>query len=67
MEKQTIAIGGMGCAACAQKVEKAIGNVEGVQSVLVDLAAGKADVSYDPAKANLSDIRAAVEKVGYAV
>ena len=65
MEKQTIAIGGMTCAACAKRIEKAVGKVEGVLSVSVNFATEKTTVSYDPRKTKLTDIRAAVEKAGY--
>ncbi|MDR2522435.1 MAG: heavy metal translocating P-type ATPase [Synergistaceae bacterium] len=65
MEKQTIAVGGMTCAACAMRVEKAVGKVEGVLSASVNFATEKATVSYDPHKAKFSAVRAAIEKAGY--
>ncbi|MCL1940538.1 MAG: heavy metal translocating P-type ATPase [Synergistaceae bacterium] len=67
MEKQTIPIGDMSCAACAARVEKAIGKLEGVASVSVNFATEKATVSYDPRTVDLAVIRAAVEKAGYIV
>ena len=65
MKKQAIPIGGMSCAACAARVEKAIGKLEGVLSASVNYATEKATVSYDPQTVKLSDIRAAIEKAGY--
>jgi Cu+-exporting ATPase len=61
----TIPIGGMTCAACAQRVEKAIKKLDGVTSVLVNYATEKATVVYDPQKIRLSAIRETIEKAGY--
>jgi len=61
----TIPIGGMTCAACARRVEKAIGKLEGVESSSVNFATEKATVAYDPRKVRLSAIKAAIEKAGY--
>ncbi|MDR2175647.1 MAG: heavy metal translocating P-type ATPase [Synergistaceae bacterium] len=65
MTKQTIAIGGMTCAACAKRIERAVGKVGGVLSVSVNFATEKATVSYDPRQAKLSSIRGAIENAGY--
>jgi Cu+-exporting ATPase len=61
----TIPIGGMTCAACAQRVEKAIKKLDGVASVSVNFATEKATVAYDPAKARVSTIKESIEKAGY--
>ncbi len=61
----TIPIGDMTCAACAQRVEKAIRKLNGVASVSVNFATEKATVSYDPQQVRLSAIREAIEKAGY--
>ncbi|HWR22860.1 MAG TPA: heavy metal translocating P-type ATPase [Feifaniaceae bacterium] len=61
----TIPIGDMTCAACAQRVEKAIRKLDGVNSVSVNFATEKATVSYDPQQVRLSAIREAIEKAGY--
>ncbi len=58
-------IGGMTCAACAQRVEKAIKKLDGIESVSVNFATEKATVVYNPQKLRLSAIREAVEKAGY--
>lgn len=60
-------IGGMTCAACAKRVEKAIAALEGVEKTFVNIATEKAAVTYDNQKLRLSDIRIAVEKAGYSV
>ena len=61
----TIPIGGMTCAACSQRVERAIGKLKGVQSVSVNLATEKATVIYAPQTVRLSMIRETIEKAGY--
>lgn len=58
-------IEGMTCAACVRAVEKAIGKLDGVSDVSVNLATGKAKIVYDPSKVRLSRIREAVTKAGY--
>ncbi|NLL76419.1 MAG: copper-translocating P-type ATPase [Clostridiales bacterium] len=61
----TIPIGGMTCAACAQRVEKAIGRLEGIESVSVNFATEKATVAYFPQQVRYSTIRETIEKAGY--
>jgi Cu+-exporting ATPase len=60
-----IPIGGMTCAACAQRIEKAIAKLEGIQKVSVNLATEKATVEYDPQTIRLSAIKQCIEKTGY--
>jgi Cu+-exporting ATPase len=64
-EKAIMAIGGMTCAACAARVEKALNKVEGVESAAINLANERATISFDPGVAKLSDLRAAVKQAGY--
>ena len=61
----TIPIGDMTCAACAQRVEKAIGKLSGVVSASVNFATEKATVTYDPHQIRLSMIKEAIVKAGY--
>ncbi|MFV0527566.1 MAG: heavy metal translocating P-type ATPase [Lachnospiraceae bacterium] len=61
----TIPIGGMTCAACAQRVEKAVGKMEGVPEVSVNFATEKATITYDPKVVRISDIKSTIEKAGY--
>ena len=63
----TLPIGGMTCAACSQRVEKAIGKLEGVAEASVNFATEKATISYDPQKVRASAIKEAVAKAGYQV
>ncbi len=61
----TIPIGGMTCAACAQRIEKSLAKMEGVSSATVNFATEKATVTYDPQKVRLVALRQGIEKLGY--
>ena len=65
MQNETLTIGGMTCAACAARVEKAVNKLEGVESVTVNLATEKATVVYNQAVIRVSAIKGAIEKAGY--
>lgn len=58
-------IGGMTCAACSSRVEKALSKLEGVDSASVNLLSEKATVLYDPEQIRLSEVKQAVTKAGY--
>jgi Cu+-exporting ATPase len=61
----SIPVGGMTCAACVRRVEKAVGGVPGVQSASVNLATEKATVVYRPQEVRPSAIRESIRKAGY--
>jgi len=65
MEQKIIPIGGMSCAACAARLEKAIGGAEGVERVSVNLATEKASVEFDPAVTDVGAIRRVITETGY--
>ncbi|MDR1033930.1 MAG: heavy metal translocating P-type ATPase [Bifidobacteriaceae bacterium] len=60
-------IDGMTCASCVNHVETAIGKVDGVKSVNVNLANESASVEYDSEIANTGSIAKAVKDAGYEV
>ncbi|RKR37389.1 heavy metal translocating P-type ATPase [Paraburkholderia sp. BL17N1] len=60
-----LAIGGMTCASCAMRVEKALAKVPGVLGASVNLATETATVSLDGAAAAPDALIAAVKKAGY--
>src|SRR3954467_3386260 len=64
-ETLTIGVGGMTCASCVARVERAINKVPGVDSATVNLATEKATVSYDPAQSPVGTILGAIEDAGY--
>ncbi|HEM5274465.1 TPA: heavy metal translocating P-type ATPase [Streptococcus suis] len=58
-------ISGMTCASCAMTVEKALGKLEGVEEVTVNLATEKATIRYSRDRQNLASLERAVEQAGY--
>ncbi|TNF26512.1 MAG: heavy metal translocating P-type ATPase, partial [Deltaproteobacteria bacterium] len=60
-------IEGMTCAACAVRLEKALGRVGGIAGASVNFASEKARVRFDPGLLDLAEIAAAVERAGFDV
>ena len=56
---------GMTCAACAARIEKVVGRLDGVRSAAVNLLEENAVISYVPEITPLSTIRHAIEQAGY--
>ena len=59
-----IAVGGMTCAACAARIEKQLNKLPGVEAV-VNLAAERAHVRYQPGLLSTETILATVVKTGF--
>lgn len=58
-------ITGMTCASCVRKIETSLKKVDGVERAQVNLATERATVRYNPTKADLPALAAAVERAGY--
>lgn len=58
-------IEGMTCAACSRAVERASKKLDGVVEANVNLASEKLNITYEPSKVRVSDIKKAIEKSGY--
>lgn len=67
VEKATLPVGGMTCAACVRRVENGIKKTEGVTSVAVNLATEKVTVEYDSDVVSLSVIKKQIIDLGYEV
>ncbi len=67
MKKLIIKINGMSCASCSASIERALKKVEGMIEVNVNYPAGKAFVTYDPERIDVSYIEELITKVGYEV
>lgn len=65
MQKETIQVAGMTCAACAKRIEKVVGKQDGVVTASVNFASEKCKVVYDPQKIRLSAIKEEIAKAGY--
>ena len=63
----TVPVTGMTCAACVNRVDKAVTKVEGVERASVNLATERASVSFDPSLTTVAAIAAAIERAGYGV
>ncbi|WP_240376226.1 heavy metal translocating P-type ATPase [Bacillus piscicola] len=67
-EKQTtLHISGMTCAACANRIEKALNKMDGVTEANVNLALERSSVSYDPEKLSTGDMEEKISSLGYSV
>jgi Cu+-exporting ATPase len=63
----TIPVGGMTCAACSARVERALNKLEGVETATVNLATEKATIHYNQQALRVSVIKETIEKAGYTV
>ena len=61
----SIPVTGMSCAACANRVERALSKTDGVSAANVNLATERATVEYDPGSVDPRDLVGAVEGAGY--
>jgi Cu+-exporting ATPase len=67
MRTETISVGGMTCAACSARVERALKKLDGITTATVNLATEKATVVYDSGSLRLSEVKEAIIKAGYEV
>jgi copper chaperone len=65
MEKIEFEVEGLHCDGCVKSVTRMLTGIPGVEKVDVSLAEGKAEVSFDPAKAGLPEFKRAVERAGF--
>ncbi|WP_039044403.1 heavy metal translocating P-type ATPase [Sporosarcina sp. ZBG7A] len=66
-KRMDVPITGMTCAACANRIEKGLTRMDGVQEVAVNFATEKAAVTVDSDVADLPAIRAKIQSLGYEV
>lgn len=66
-EEMSFGVRGMRCAACAERVEKALARLPGVCQAVVSLPAETARVSFYPGTVTPAQIKAAVRELGYEV
>lgn len=67
MNKKNFKIEGMTCSACANRVERVVKKLEGVENASVNFATETLNVDFDENKLNNEAIEAAVVKAGYGV
>lgn len=67
MNKKAFKIEGMTCSACANRVERFVGKLDGVDNANVNFATETLSVEFDETKLNNESIEATVVKAGYGV
>ncbi len=67
LERVDLPIAGMTCAACAARIERGLGKLDGVDTATVNFATAKATVTFDPAATGADAFRSKVESLGYSV
>ncbi|MGA1841602.1 MAG: heavy metal translocating P-type ATPase [bacterium] len=65
IEKTTISVGGMTCAACVRRVESALKSVDGVIDAPVNLATAKATIIHPKDWADIEGVKKAISDAGY--
>ncbi len=63
MENLDLTVSGMSCGHCVAAVTSALQTIDGVK--VENVAVGSVSVSFDPAVADVNQIRAAIEDAGY--
>lgn len=61
----TIPVGGMTCAACQSRVQRALGKVDGVQDATVNLMLNNATVTFDPTVVSPQELVEKIRDTGY--
>ncbi|MBR0604758.1 copper-translocating P-type ATPase [Bacillus safensis] len=67
MEQAEFDIEGMTCAACANRIEKKINRIDGVDHGSVNFALETLQVTYHPGQTSANDIKNAVQSIGYSL
>ena len=67
MERVVLNVEGMSCSHCENAIKKAVGALNGVSSVTVDLNGKTVTVEYESAKVVLDSIKNEIEDQGYDV
>lgn len=67
MKKDSMKIEGMTCSACANRVERVVGKLEGVEKASVNFATETLSIDYDPNQVDRAIIEETVKKAGYQV
>ncbi len=67
MDHVAVNVEGMSCSHCENAVKNAVGALNGVENVIVDLSAKKVIVEYDAEKVSVDIIKGTIEDQGYTV
>ncbi|HDR4904630.1 TPA: copper-translocating P-type ATPase [Bacillus cereus] len=64
-DKAEFTVLGMTCAACANRVEKRLNKLDGVNKATVNFALESATVDFNPDEVNVNEMKSAITKLGY--
>ncbi|MEO8973759.1 MAG: heavy-metal-associated domain-containing protein [Ktedonobacteraceae bacterium] len=67
MESTTLVAPDISCEHCQHAIEGAVGKMEGVNSVNVDIPTKTVHIKYDPQKVTLDKIEEVLDEEGYTV
>jgi copper chaperone len=67
MESTSLVAPDISCEHCQHAIEGAVGELEGVNSVKVDIPSKTVDINYDPQKVTLEKIEEVLDDTGYTV
>ena len=67
MESTSLVAPDISCEHCQYAIEGAVGKLEGVNRVKVDIPSKTVDINYDPEKVTLTKIEEVLDDVGYTV
>ncbi len=67
MEQVVLQVNGMTCTGCENRIQWALGKLEGVRQARADHQAKEVRVVFDPAKTPGEEIRACITQAGYEV
>jgi len=66
-EKTVLKVEGMSCQHCVNSIKKAVGTLQGVNTVDVDLKLKTVSVTYDPERIFLQEIKEIIDDQGFEV
>ena len=67
IESTTLVAPSISCENCQRAVEGAVGKVDGVQTIKVDIPTKSVHVEYDPQKVTIAKLEEVMDDAGYAV
>jgi len=67
VEQITLKVTGMTCQGCVRSVKTVLESVPGVTAAEVSLEHSEASVAFDPTRASVAQLKAAVHEAGYEV
>jgi copper chaperone len=67
MQHVTLNVQGMSCGHCVKAVESSVGELNGIETVAVNLDAAKVDIAFDEAQVSVDQIKETIEDQGYDV